>query len=243
MASKNGIDMIKREHKQLRTLFAKCEKAMEAKDLAEVKLCIRELFPRMCKHSSAEEQYLYPLFRKKLPNGDLHYLRDKMDDQINKEIINTLEQMDAAKDPELYFETVRKLRQMEEGHLEIEEKELDMLQPLLSQAQLEKLEDDLTAAEAFAPTHPHPDLPTSTILTKILHPIVGAVDRLTGALAGASINSHSMHTEPQLTDTIITSDEPKPTVTKKEIVTSEHETSIAFPDIDKTPPTTYPPIP
>jgi DNA-directed RNA polymerase sigma subunit (sigma70/sigma32) len=170
------------DHHIFGELFRQCEKTKDVDEKRKIMdVCIAEI----SMHASVEEQYVYPLFRKYLDNGDIIAERNITDDQLNKDIMDLLEKMDPMRDGELYIRTVRKLITIENEHLKQEEEWFDLLRPKLSKEELARLEDTLIKAKETAPTHPHPmSVNKPSTGATILHPIVGKIDRMVDSVTG-----------------------------------------------------------
>lgn len=108
-----------------------------------------------------------------------------LDDQLNKEMLQLLMDMDPETNtnPGLYERTIDKFIMIETEHLHEEEDQVfPALREKMSFQELAKLEDDLERAKKTAPTRPHPRAPL--VGTKFLHPVVGTIDRTIDNLMG-----------------------------------------------------------
>jgi len=138
----------------------------------------KDLIGLICKHSSAEEQFLYPMFRDKLQNGKSIYDRARCDDQLNKELMQLVLNLCPKRDGLLYDNTVRKLKTIILEHAEQEEEWFSELRIKASKDELVKLEHDLRYAEETGPILPHPAGPSSEWGARIMHPIAAVVDSM-----------------------------------------------------------------
>ncbi|GIL66062.1 hypothetical protein Vafri_19672 [Volvox africanus] len=124
------------------------------------------------------------------------YDRMVMDDQVNKQILDFLETHVPSGEAEwaVYDATLAKFRSLEEEHLATEEAEvIEPLRQVLDQAALTKLGRKWAAAFANAPTHPHPGGPSDAARARLLHPVVGLIDRMRDALTTESSSSAGGH--------------------------------------------------
>ncbi|KAG2489282.1 hypothetical protein HYH03_012302 [Edaphochlamys debaryana] len=167
-SGEDGLAAIVQDHQVIRTLFFRCD---NSRSPPERLAAVRDLVHHVSRHASAEERTLYPLV---------------MDDTVNKQLLHYLGSH-APSGPEQWAvldATLAKFRAIEEEHLgEEEAKVIDPLRSVLSGAENKKLARDWAAAWANAPTHPHPEGPTAALGARLLHPLVGAVDRMGDALS------------------------------------------------------------
>ncbi|GIL66057.1 hypothetical protein Vafri_19672 [Volvox africanus] len=192
----SGLDAIIADHQTIKDLFNRYDTAVTTQ--AKV-AAARELVRHISRHASAEERTLYPLVREKHPQPNLAkmlYDRMVMDDQVNKQILDFLETHVPSGEAEwaVYDATLAKFRSLEEEHLATEEAEvIEPLRQVLDQAALTKLGRKWAAAFANAPTHPHPGGPSDAARARLLHPVVGLIDRMRDALTTESSSSAGGH--------------------------------------------------
>ncbi|EFJ43441.1 hypothetical protein VOLCADRAFT_96500 [Volvox carteri f. nagariensis] len=177
----NGLDAIVADHNVIRELFNRYDTAATAQ--AKV-TAARNLVRHVSRHASAEERTLYPLLREKHPQANLaKMLYDRM---INKEVLEFLESHVPAGDAEwvLYDATLAKFRMIEDEHMAKEEAEvIEPLRQVLDASAVAKLGRRWSAAFANAPTHPHPGGTSGAARARLVHPVVGLIDRMRDALA------------------------------------------------------------
>ncbi|KXZ44445.1 hypothetical protein GPECTOR_67g285 [Gonium pectorale] len=163
----NGLDAIVADHQVIRQLFYRCD---NAGTVQEKLAAARDLVRHISRHASAEERTLYPLV---------------MDDRVNKQMLDFLESHVPTTEAEwsVFDTTLAKFRAIEEEHLSREEADvIDALRGVLDESETTKLGRKWVAAFANAPTHPHPAGPTAAAPARLLHPVVGLVDRVRDAL-------------------------------------------------------------
>ncbi|HEU5472463.1 MAG TPA: hemerythrin domain-containing protein [Actinophytocola sp.] len=165
------VDLLIQQHTQIRDLFLEVEKADgEAK---------REAFHRLVRllavHETAEEQAVHPVARLHLQGGgDIVDARLAEEHQA-KETLAALEEMgpDAPEFPRLLAE----LRASVLEHASHEEAyEFRYLRRDVPAAELRALVKVVKAAEAIAPTHPHPGIESATANT-LAGPALSLFDR------------------------------------------------------------------
>jgi hemerythrin superfamily protein len=180
MAS-NLVDVIIADHREVEEAFGELESGggspQQRRDLAD------HVIAELVRHSVAEEQYMYPVVREVLPDGD-----ELADEEIEEhseaeQVMKSLDGVD-AEDPrfdELLGQLIADVRH----HVEDEEQKLlPRLREACSEEQLRELGDKVTEAKKTAPTRPHPSAPDTPPLNKLLDPGAGLVDRMRDRLTG-----------------------------------------------------------
>ncbi|MDQ4092734.1 MAG: hemerythrin domain-containing protein [Actinomycetota bacterium] len=170
-AAHDVVEFLIGQHMQIRDLFTEVEKSTGQTR--------RDAFERLVKllavHETAEEQLIHPLVRTGVHGGS-----DIVDDRLSeereaKQMLAKLEDLgpDAAEFPSLLAE----LRTSVLMHAHHEEAyEFRYLRREVSGAQLQPLVSMVRAAEAVAPTHPHPGVQSATANT-VTGPVVSLFDR------------------------------------------------------------------
>jgi hemerythrin HHE cation binding domain-containing protein len=170
-AARDVVEFLIGQHMQIRDLFTEVQTSTgQAR---------RDAFDRLVKllavHETAEEQLIHPLVRAGVDGGG-----DIVDDRLAeeraaKEILARLEDLgpDAAEFPSLLAE----LRTSVLRHAHNEEAyEFRYLRREIAAAQLQPLLGMVRAAEAVAPTHPHPGVESATANT-VAGPLLSLFDR------------------------------------------------------------------
>jgi hemerythrin superfamily protein len=137
----------------------------------------------LVRHSVAEEMYLYPAVREHVMGGDAMADKEIADHSKVEKMLKRLEGMDADRSE---FDTlVTGIISEVVAHVVDEE---DRLLPALADAcspeQLNELGEKIRSAKAKAPTRPHPDVPRTPPMNKILAPGAGLVDRARDMVSG-----------------------------------------------------------
>jgi hemerythrin-like domain-containing protein len=173
------IDDIMTDHREVEAAFTEIEKGGGGRKHDLVEHVIAELV----RHSVAEEQYLYPLARRVLPDGDELADHELEEHAEAEQMMKSLEQTD-PEDPE-FDELTRKLIDAIRHHVDDEEKDLlPKLRQACDAAELRELGEKFERSKKVAPTRPHPAAPDHPPANKILGPGVGLVDRIRDALSG-----------------------------------------------------------
>lgn len=181
------IEILIQDHREAEQLFAEIERIASAGSppdtLGRARELTDQLITELVKHSVAEEEYLYPRVRSKLPNG-AEIADMELAEHAGAE--ETMKQLDGMSATNLDFlATVRKLAGQIREHAGKEESDLlPALGGVLTQEERLQLGAQIERAKAMAPTHPHPSAPDRPPANKLLGPGVALVDRIRDRLAG-----------------------------------------------------------
>lgn len=173
------IDDIITDHREVEAVFAELEKGAggNKRDLVE------HVIAELVRHSVAEEQYLYPVARRVLPDGDKIADHELEEHAEAERVMKSLDKTDVGDSK--FDELTRKLIDSIRHHVEDEEKDLlPKLPDACESAELRKLGEKFENAKKLAPTRPHPSAPDRPPANKILGPGVGLIDRMRDALSG-----------------------------------------------------------
>jgi hypothetical protein len=175
------IDVITRQHREL---LAVCERltadgtdadAGRRRDVAQV------LSAGLCRHLSAEEQYLYPAVRDAVPDGFALIEREIAEDRAMLEALRLLEAADDGNRAERSRDVLRRLRR----HADAATGELlPLLERMAGEEDLIRLGNRVQLTEEAAPTRPHPATPAAPPWNKIIDPAVALVDKARDVLSG-----------------------------------------------------------
>jgi len=157
MSENDVIELLIAQHGMIRDLFDEVEQAPPAKR--------GEAFTRLVRllavHETAEEEIVHPYARATLDGGD-----GIVDDRLaeENEAKQLLQHMDkAGPDAPDFTDNLLALRAAVEAHARSEERyEFAKLRAETSVAQRRALAAGVKAAEALAPTHPHPGTESAT---------------------------------------------------------------------------------
>lgn len=165
------IDLLIGQHMTIRDLFVEVQNSTgDARRTA-----FEQLVRLLAVHETAEEQLIHPLARKSVHGGG-----DVVDDRLAeehdaKETLAALEQMgpDAEEFDELFARF--RINVLQHAHNE-ETYEFRYLRTKVPDGQLRALAPMLKAAEAIAPTHPHPGVESGTA-NNLGGPVLSLFDR------------------------------------------------------------------
>jgi hemerythrin superfamily protein len=121
-AELNAIDLLKQDHKEVKTLFKKYEKLAKAEaPAAEREVLAKEICTMLTVHAQIEEEIFYPAAREVLPEEDL-VDEATVEHASAKDLIAQIEGMSA--DDALYDAKVKVLGEYIDHHVKEEEEEM-----------------------------------------------------------------------------------------------------------------------
>lgn len=168
------------DHREVEELFSRLESDLPP---AERQDTLEQVIAELVRHSIAEELYLYPATRERIPDGDTIADREVSEHAEVERMLKDLEGEDPAA-PE-NTATLQQLMAAVRGHVEEEEQMLfPALKAVYTTEELKELGDKVRTAKAAAPTRPHPATPHNPAVRGALGPMVGLVDRTRDALSG-----------------------------------------------------------
>jgi hemerythrin superfamily protein len=179
MPAPDVVDLLVRQHREIRELFVEVLRASEERR--------GEYFSRLVHllaiHETAEEEVVHPLARARIPEGDA-VIDDRLAEEHDaKELLARMDGMDAS-DPKFLL-LLDDLRDAVLVHAQREERyEFNWLRQRIPESQLRAAAKVVRAAEATAPTHPHPGI-ESAKANLIAGPPLAFVDRVRDAIRKA----------------------------------------------------------
>jgi hemerythrin superfamily protein len=174
------IDEILEDHREVEEYFSQIE------DNGDPRLrgaLVERVITELVRHSVGEEQYVYPVARKVLPNGEEVTEHEIEEHAEAEEVMRKLEGTDA--DDPAFDGLVEQLIKDVRHHIEDEEE--DLLPQLAKECDADELKElgaKFAHAKSIAPTRPHPSAPDHPPANRILDPGVGLIDRMRDALSG-----------------------------------------------------------
>jgi hemerythrin superfamily protein len=172
------VDLLRAQHGRIRDLF---DEVMQSEG-KERERSFRELVTLLAIHETAEEEIVHPAARR-LPGGD-GIVDDRLaEEREAKELLSELDGMDI--DDPRFMKSLDKLRMDVLTHARAEERyEFDRLKVEFSPKQLKGFAVAVRAAEASAPTRPHPGA-ESAKKNMLAGPMLAVVDRVRGMIRDA----------------------------------------------------------
>lgn len=172
MVKDDVIDLLITQHSQIRDLFAEVlEHSGEQRQES-----FRRLVKLLAVHETAEEEIVHPVARRSLPGGE-GIIDDRLrEERKAKELLAELDGMDIH-DPQ-FMPKLDRLRISVLTHARAEERyEFHRLRDQFSDGQRRAMAAAVRAAEATAPTHPHPGVESATA-NMLAGPLTAMVDRV-----------------------------------------------------------------
>lgn len=150
MPENDAVELLLRQHEEIRRLFTEVDRAKNEER--------EEAFERLCRylavHETAEEEIVHPLARRTIRDGDRVIDARLEEENEGKRVLAALEKMgtSAAGFAPLFAEFRKSVLE----HAEHEEREEFAELRARGAAELRGMAVAIKAAEAMAPTHPHP---------------------------------------------------------------------------------------
>lgn len=156
MRENDAVDLLLRQHEEIRRLFTEVDRAKGERRA--------EAFERLCRflavHETAEEEVVHPLARRTIRNGDRVIDARLEEENEGKRVLRALEKMGTSS---AGFEPLfAEFRTSVLDHAEHEEREEFAELRARGAAELRGMAAAIKAAEAMAPTHPHPGVESAT---------------------------------------------------------------------------------
>jgi hemerythrin superfamily protein len=175
------VDVLTGDHRTVDDLFVQLERVgwqpSRIRDLVDVTVA------ELMRHDVAEEQYLYPLVRRCLDDGEElaagalaahHDIERLMSDLMGTDLEHPV-----------FASLVGRLIRAVRTHFRYEEKAVfPRLRSSCDLDDLVNLATEVLSAKMLAPTRPHPAAPNAELFHKLVGPGVGLVDRLRDRLSG-----------------------------------------------------------
>ncbi|MFF5111306.1 hemerythrin domain-containing protein [Streptosporangium sp. NPDC000509] len=157
MGENDVVDLLLAQHALIRDLFDEVKKASPS----ERPEAFQRLVRLLAVHETAEEEIVHPYARHKIEDGDA-----VVDDRLaeENEAKQLLMEMDkAGTDDPRFAENLAVLRAAVTAHARSEERyEFTRLRAETNAAERRAMAVGVKAAEAMAPTHPHPGVESAT---------------------------------------------------------------------------------
>jgi hemerythrin superfamily protein len=150
----NPIQLIKNDHRTVKSLFRKFERASQSSEKQRIG---QEIIEELSVHATVEEELVYPVLRadKRIEDAVLNAMEEH---HAVKLTLRELDKMKAT--DERYDAKMHVVMESIENHIEVEETDLlPRLEKLLDTEQSNKLAQRIVAMKNLAPNHPHPKAP------------------------------------------------------------------------------------
>lgn len=170
MHETDAVELLVHQHEQIRHLFSEVEKAAGERRAEAFGRLVRLL----AVHETAEEEVVHPIARRHISNGDKVVQARLEEEHESKTMLQALEKMgtEAQGFDVLFAECRRAVFE----HAESEEQEEFPELRARPDAELRTMAVAIRAAQATAPTHPHPGVETATE-NLLIGPFAAVADR------------------------------------------------------------------
>ncbi|KAA0112315.1 hemerythrin domain-containing protein [Mycolicibacterium sp. P1-5] len=174
------VDFLKHQHNLIKDMFEDVLHGSESKAREKAFVDLRQL---LAVHETAEEMVVHPRVRNEVADGDSIVDARLAEEHEAKQQLSALEKMDI--DSKEFLDELTKFRDAVIEHAEREEnEEFNLLQKELDAPDLERMAGAVRAAEAIAPTRPHPGVESAT-LNFAVGPFASMLDRARDAISAA----------------------------------------------------------
>lgn len=166
------VDFLKAQHALIDDMF---DDVLHASDPQAREKPFIELRQLLAVHESAEEMLVHPRVRREINTGDEIVVGLLQEEHDAKEQLSKLESLDIASQE--FIDELTKLREAVLAHAEHEElDEFPKLERNVDEADLKRMGTAVKAAQAIAPTRPHPGV-ESAKLNLMVGPFASMLDR------------------------------------------------------------------
>lgn len=165
------VELLKAQHTRIRELF---DEVANTKGEDRTRH-FHDLVRLLAVHETAEEEVVHPFARKNIDGGEL-VVKDRIEEEEKaKRVLARLEDMDT--DSPEFLDQFTALRQDVLAHADSEERyEFAHFHQVADRGRLENLARAVQAAEALAPTRPHPGTDTAA-KNLAAGPVAAVIDR------------------------------------------------------------------
>jgi hypothetical protein len=174
------VKFLKEQHNLIKDMF---EEVFSASSDDARRKAFTELRQLLAVHETAEEMVVHPRVRNEVEGGDIIVDARLVEEHDAKEYLSALEAMDIGSKE--FLDELTLFRGSVIDHAEREElEEFTLLQRELDADDLERMAKAVLAAEAIAPTRPHPGV-ESAKLNFVVGPFASMLDRARDAIKQA----------------------------------------------------------
>ncbi|MEZ0343043.1 hemerythrin domain-containing protein [Mycobacterium sp. pV006] len=174
------VAFLRDQHNLIKDMF---DDVLHASGSDARKKAFTDLRQLLAVHETAEEMVVHPRARREIDNGDAVVDARLQEEHVAKQKLAALEDMDIASDE--FIAALTKFRDLVLEHAFNEEaEEFPKLKRELDADELESMAAAVRAAEAIAPTRPHPGV-ESAKLNFALGPFASILDRARDAIGAA----------------------------------------------------------
>ncbi|HEX3622604.1 MAG TPA: hemerythrin domain-containing protein [Acidimicrobiales bacterium] len=173
----DAIEVLTADHSEVEVMFGQLETLPEGTAKDEV---VDGVVRELSVHAAIEEQILYPVMRKALPDGET-LVQEAIDE--HQEVKETLAAIEKAGSPAERAPLLQRLIADVRHHVDEEEVELfPKLAASIGKTELREMGGKLQSAKKAAPTHPHPHAPNTPPGNVVAGAAAAVIDKARDAL-------------------------------------------------------------
>jgi hemerythrin superfamily protein len=173
------IDLLTDDHAEVNQLFGRFSQASKPETKDEL---AKDIIHDLSVHAAVEEQFVYPLIRKKVDGGDDLVDHAVEEHQEVKQLLADLEKLDAS-DSQFTAKMDKVISSVREHVGEEEDEVLPKLRDATTDDTREKLGSVVEKAKSLVPTHPHPLVPGTATAQMVAGPWASIVDHARDLIA------------------------------------------------------------
>ncbi len=174
------VEFLRGQHNQIQDMFDDVIHASGSKAREKAFVDLRQL---LAVHETAEEMVVHPRARRDIEGGDIIVDARLLEEHEAKEQLSALEDMDI--DSQEFLDALILFKTTVIDHAEREEtEEFNKLQRDLDPEDLKRMVSAVQAAQAIAPTRPHPGV-ESAVLNFAVGPFASMLDRARDVISAA----------------------------------------------------------
>lgn len=174
------VEFLRGQHNQIKDMF---DDVVHASGSPARERAFVELRQLLAVHETAEEMVVHPRARRDIDGGDIIVDARLLEEHEAKEQLAALEDMDI--DSQEFMDALIVFKATVVDHAEREEtEEFDRLQRDLAPDELKRMVSAVQAAQAIAPTRPHPGV-ESSLLNFAIGPFASMLDRARDIISAA----------------------------------------------------------
>lgn len=179
-STEDVVEFLRGQHNQIRDMF---DDVVHASGAAARETAFVELRQLLAVHETAEEMVVHPRARRDIDGGDIIVDARLREEHEAKEQLAALEGLDVESAEFMAALVIFKATVVDHAERE-ESEEFDRLQHELDPAELKLMVAAVQAAQAIAPTRPHPGVESKT-LNVVIGPFASMLDRARGIISAA----------------------------------------------------------
>ena len=174
------IALLEHDHREVEEMFAAFEATTDPQERRQI---VDKIIIELVRHSEAEEQAVYPVMRKKIPDGGSLVEHEIEEHSEAEKVMKQLDGMDPT-DPQ-FGVLMQELMTSIRDHIREEEGEaFPAFRREVDQKELDQLGEVVDKLKKIVPTHPHPMAPDHPPFNALLAPGAALVDRVRDMLTG-----------------------------------------------------------